>query len=253
MFFPLKDENPTTRTPVLTVAIIAACVVVFLLEAAAGQEGMQRIAYRYGLVPSVFFGNDIFPPGFGALPAPATLFTSMFLHGGWMHLIGNMLFLWIFGNNIEDELGHLRFGIFYVLSGLGAAFLQLFLTPDSQVPMVGASGAISGVLGAYMLLYPRARILTLVFLGFFITTMRIAAGWFLGIWFGMQALFALASTPTDGGGGVAFWAHVGGFLAGIGLLFILKPRTPPPPTSFRRPPPPPPPAADDRARRGPWG
>ena len=222
MFFPIKDENPAIRKPVVTVTLIAACVAVFLWEVTAGQAGLQQIVYRYGLVPSAFFGAEEFPAGFSNIPPSLSLLTSMFLHGGWMHLIGNMVFLWIFGNNIEDELGHMRFVAFYILSGLGAAALQLAMGPNSDIPMVGASGAISGVLGAYLVLYPRARILTLVFLGFFLATARIAAGWFLGIWFLMQAFFALTSDP--GQGGVAFWAHVGGFVAGLGLLFLLRPR-----------------------------
>jgi rhomboid family protein len=244
MFFPLKDENPAFRKPVVTVTIIVLCTLVFLWEAAAGEQGMQQIVYRFGLVPSVFLGSQDFPAGFGNIAPPLSIVTSMFLHGGWMHLIGNMVYLWIFGNNIEDELGHLRFIAFYLFSGLGAAALQLAMGPGSDIPMVGASGAISGVLGAYLILYPRARILTLVFLGFFITTARIAAAWFLGIWFGMQALFALTSDSAQGG--VAFWAHVGGFVAGIGLLFLLRPRR-----AAKSVTPPPPPA--EGPWRGPWG
>jgi len=181
----------------------------------------------------------------------------MFLHGGWMHLIGNMWFMWIFGDNIEDDLGHLKFIGFYLICGLTAAGLQMALNPASTIPMVGASGAISGVLGAYILLYPRVKVLTLVFLGFFITTARIAAGWFLGIWFGIQALYAFASVPGDGGG-VAFWAHVGGFLAGMGLIFLMRPKaertlsresfTPMQDIPGREPK-----RRDDNIRRGPWG
>ena len=222
MFFPLKDDNPTHRPPIVTVSLIAICSLVFIWEFMSGQQGMGQIFYQYGLIPSKFLGleGQMARTSSGAPPV-ITLFTSMFLHGGWMHLISNMWFMWIFGNNIEDELGHVKFLGFYLLCGLGAAFLQMALNPESTIPMVGASGAISGVLGAYLLLYPRTKILTLVFLGFFITTARIAAVWFLGIWFALQAFWAFASAPGDGGG-VAFWAHVGGFLAGMGLILVMR-------------------------------
>ena len=254
MFFPLKDENPTTRPPIVTIGLMVICLLVFLLEKASGQQGMQQIIYQFGLIPSVLLGLNELPPNLDVIPAGATLITSMFLHGGWMHLIGNMWFLWIFGNNIEDELGHGRFLLFYLLSGLGAAALQIIIGPNSDIPMVGASGAISGVLGAYMLLYPKARILTLVFLGFFITMMRITAIWFLGIWFGMQLLYGLASAGGTGGG-IAWWAHIGGFLAGVGLLYIMRKKKvkafgEPRRSAFR---PPPDKSDDDNIKRGPWG
>ncbi len=254
MFFPLKDENPTTRPPIVTIGLMVICVLVFLLEIASGQQGMQQIIYQFGLIPSVLLGLNELPPNLDVIPAGATLITSMFLHGGWMHLIGNMWFLWIFGNNIEDELGHGRFLLFYLISGLGAAALQIIIGPNSDIPMVGASGAISGVLGAYMVLYPRAKILTLVFLGFFITMMRITAIWFLGIWFGMQLLYGLASAGGTGGG-IAWWAHIGGFLAGVGLLYILRQKRArtvgtPKRSAFR---PPPSNSDDDNIKRGPWG
>lgn len=254
MFFPLKDENPTTRPPIVTIALMVICVLVFFLEVSSGQQGMQQIIYQFGLIPSVLLGLNELPPNLDVIPAGATLITSMFLHGGWMHLIGNMWFLWIFGDNIEDELGHGRFLLFYLLSGLGAAALQIIIGPNSDIPMVGASGAISGVLGAYMLLYPRAKILTLVFLGFFITMMRITAIWFLGIWFGMQLLFGLASAGGTGGG-IAWWAHIGGFLAGVGLLYVLRQKRTrtvgtPRKSAIR---PPPSNSDDDNIKRGPWG
>jgi len=258
MFFPLKDENPAERPPIVTVSVIALCTLAFLWEVMSGQQGMAKIVYQYGLIPSNLLGlEDQFGRNSVQGGGAVTLLTSMFLHGGWMHLIGNMWFLWIFGNNIEDELGHVRFIIFYLVCGLAAAGLQMALNPSSNIPMVGASGAISGVLGAYILLYPRVRVLTLVFLGFFITTARIAAGWFLGIWFGIQALYAFASGPGDGGG-VAFWAHVGGFLAGMGLIMVLKRGGPrilsrehfTPRKEYQRPKPRP---RDDNIHRGPWG
>lgn len=233
--FPLRDENPTFRTPYLTIGLIVLCVLVFLYQQTQGGEAGQIFVYRYGFIPSIFFGNESLPFDFGAAPAPVTMITSMFLHGGWMHLIGNMMFLWIFGNNIEDELGPIRFIIFYMAAGILAALGQGFLDTQSDIPMVGASGAISGILGAYILLFPRAKILTLIWLGIFVTTMRISAIWFLGIWFGLQWLNALTSGPD--GGGVAWWAHIGGFIGGVVLLFLLKPRR----SNIRT------------IRRGPWG
>ena len=254
MFFPLKDENPTTRPPIVTISLILICVLVFFLEISSGQQGMQQIIYKFGLIPSSLLGLSQLPPNLDVVPASFTLITSMFLHGGWMHLIGNMWFLWIFGNNIEDELGHGRFLLFYILSGFGAAALQIIIGPNSDIPMVGASGAISGVLGAYMLLYPKARILTLVFLGFFITMMRVTAIWFLGIWFGMQLLYGLASAGGTGGG-IAWWAHIGGFLAGVGLLYVMRQKKvktfgAPKQTYYK---PPPSKSDDDNIKRGPWG
>ncbi len=218
---PLRDENPTVRTPVLTVGLIGLCILVFFLQMGAGPEEQGTIVYRFGLVPAVFFGHGRLAPEIGAMPAMLTLFTSMFLHGGWMHLGSNMLFLWIFGNNIEDVLGHVRFIIFYVLSGVAAGFAQMLVDTSSAVPMIGASGAIAGILAAYMLLFPKAKVVTLIWLGFFVTTVRISAVWFLGIWLAMQWLNALGG--PEGGGGVAWWAHLGGFGAGLLLILVLKP------------------------------
>ena len=218
---PLRDENPTVHRPILTVGLMVVCVAVFLLQITAGQGDDSEVIYRFGLIPAVFLGNASLPDGFSQVPPILTLFTSMFLHGGWLHLGGNMLFLWIFGNNVEDVLGHLKFLIFYILSGVGAGVAQMLVDTQSQIPMVGASGAIAGILAAYMVMFPRAKVLTLVWLGFFVTTVRIAAIWFLGIWLGLQWLNAL-TTPA-GGAGVAWWAHLGGFGAGLILLVFLKP------------------------------
>lgn len=218
MFFPLKDDNPTYSTPVLTVGIIALCSLVFLYEFLFG---MREIITQFGLIPGVLLGTVYMPPEFNSAPAPVTLFTSMFLHGGWMHLIGNMLFLWVFGNNIEDVLGKFRFILFYLLCGLGASALQILIDPGSQIPMVGASGAISGVLGAYIILYPRVQVLTLIFFGI-ITMVRIPAVWLLGVWIGYQILFAFLDSGNVGGG-TAWFAHIGGFFVGVGLIFLLKP------------------------------
>jgi membrane associated rhomboid family serine protease len=219
---PLHDDNPTHSTPVLTVAIIAACVLVYLFQAALGPQGGERIIYSLGVIPAVWLDKVELSRELVLIPPKLTIFTSMFLHGGFMHLAGNMLYLWIFGNNIEDALGKLRFLLFYFLCGLVAACGQIAQDPESTIPMVGASGAISGVLGAYLLLYPHARVLVLVPLGFYMQMLKIPAGWVLGLWFLMQLLSsAMAGT---GGGGVAWFAHIGGFVAGMVLVPFMKRR-----------------------------
>ena len=199
------------------------CAVVFLFQVGSSLDVQEAMIYRYGMIPAVIGGAGQLPPDLAGVPAFITPITSMFLHGGWMHIIGNMMFLWIFGDNIEDVLGHVRFIILYALAGLAAAGLQYISAPQSTIPMVGASGAISGVLGAYILLFPKARVLTLVWFGFFLTTIRISALWFLGGWFGLQWVNALLSSGSEGGG-VAWWAHIGGFVAGMLALVVLKPR-----------------------------
>jgi membrane associated rhomboid family serine protease len=213
---PLHDDNPTTLTPVVTVALIVACALVFLWQVTLSPEASVQAVYAYGMIPAVLFGERELPPEVAAIPAELSVITSMFLHGGWLHLIGNMLYLWIFGNNVEDAMGHGRFIAFYLLCGLAAAMAQAFQDPGSTVPMIGASGAIGGVLGAYLLLYPRARVLVLVPLGFFMYMMRIPALFVLGFWFVLQFL---ESALSDGqAGGVAYWAHIGGFVAGMVLI-----------------------------------
>jgi len=216
---PLKDDNPSQLTPVVTIGLIVTCTLVFLWQFMQGPRAGQAIIYALGLIPSVLFGHRSLPPEVATVPAALTVFTSMFLHGGWLHLIGNMLYLWIFGDNVEDAMGHGRFLAFYLLCGVAAAFTQALPDPQSTLPMVGASGAISGVLGAYLLLYPRARVLVLVPIFIIITTMRLPASLVLGLWFVLQALSTLAASE---GGGVAFRAHVGGFIAGMLLLMFFK-------------------------------
>ena len=215
---PFHDDNPTEITPFLTISFIVACVLVFFYQVSLPAETGELFVYRYGAIPAVVFGYANLPPEFASLPASASLVTSMFLHGGWMHLIGNMLYLWIFGNNIEDVMGHGRFVIFYLTCGILAALTHALTDPDSAVPMVGASGAISGILGAYLLLFPRAQVLVLIPLGFFSRLMYIPAGFVLGFWFVLQILSSLAG----GGGGVAWFAHVGGFVAGMALIGLFK-------------------------------
>ncbi|MFO7277289.1 MAG: rhomboid family intramembrane serine protease [Pseudomonadota bacterium] len=227
MILPLHDDNPTRGRPIVTVALIVACSVVFFGQVIAGPGAGERIVYAFGVIPAVLFGDAHLPPDLAVVPPAASIFTSMFLHGGLWHLLGNMLYLWIFGNNVEDAMGHGRFIAFYLLCGIAAVFAQALPDPTSTVPMVGASGAISGVLGAYMLLYPHARILLGLPLGFVIVQLgRFPALWVLALWFLMQlAMNAFAGQGPDGAsGGVAFRAHIGGFVAGMILIPFFKHR-----------------------------
>ena len=214
---PLRDANPTRRTPVITFALIAACFIVFAVElgveASGGEEALSRFFQTWGAVPSrISAALD----GTGDAATAATgVFASIFLHGGWEHLLGNMLFLWIFGNNIEDRLGRLPYLLFYLAGGITAALAQVAIDPASDIPLVGASGAIAATLGAYLVLYPRARILTLVFLVFFYQLIEVPAVIILAFWFVLQLIDGVASLGAQtAGGGVAFFAHIGGFVAG---------------------------------------
>ncbi len=218
---PLHDDNPTVITPVLTVSFIVICVLVFVWQLSLG-DNLERMILALGVIPATVVGNATLAPELQLIPPWLTVFTSMFMHGGWMHLIGNMLYLWIFGNNVEDAMGHLRFAAFYFLCGAAAVMAQALPDPDSTTPMIGASGAISGVLGAYLLLYPHARVLVAVPLGFILYTMRIPAGFVLAFWFALQLISNLVS--GDQQGGVAFGAHIGGFVAGMALIPIFKHR-----------------------------
>lgn len=218
--FPLHDDNPTKIIPFVTWAIIASCVAIFFWQLSLGRYS-QNAVFSLGMIPAVVFNFKNLSAELATVPAWATVFTSMFLHGGWMHLIGNMLYLWIFGNNIEDAMGHRRFIVFYLLCGIAAAMAQAIPDPQSTTPMIGASGAISGVLGAYLLLYPHARVLVVIPLGFIFWTTRIAAGWVLGFWFIIQAVNSLLTAGQEGGG-VAWGAHIGGFVAGMALITLFK-------------------------------
>jgi membrane associated rhomboid family serine protease len=219
---PLHDDNPTEINPIVTIALIVVCSLVFLYQASLPDRVGEAFVFSYGAIPAVIFGHEESPlEGAVGFPVTLTLLTSMFLHGGWMHLIGNMLYLWIFGNNIEDVMGHVKFIIFYVVCGILAAISHALTDPSSAVPMVGASGAISGVLGAYLLLFPRAQVLVLIPLGLFTRTMYVPAGFVLGFWFVLQLLSGGMSLGR-GGGGVAFFAHVGGFVAGMALIGLFK-------------------------------
>jgi membrane associated rhomboid family serine protease len=220
---PLRDDNPTRTTPFLTVGLIAANALVFLYQLSLPPRAAKLFVYQFGMIPAVVFGTDQLPSSVAAIPPTLTLFTSMFLHGGFMHLAGNMLYLWIFGNNIEDAMGHARFLAFYLVCGLLASLSHAFSNLGSEIPSLGASGAISGVLGAYLLLYPRAQVLVLIPIWFFMRLMYIPAAFALGMWFLLQLLSG--SLSGSQGGGVAWWAHIGGFVAGMALVGLFKQRS----------------------------
>lgn len=226
---PYHDENETQRPAYVTMALIALCTLTWLVVQGAGATfPLARSVCNLGLIPGELTG--LVPPGVrfdmgnrlvcvtDPGPAYSHVLTSMFLHGGWMHLIGNMWFLWLFGNNVEDSMTRPRFLLFYLLSGLGAAVAQVLAEPSSVIPMVGASGAISGVMGAYLVLYPRVRVYTLLPLGFFLTTVALPAWVMLIYWMVLQIFGGLTQVVAGEGGGVAFWAHMGGFLAGVVLI-----------------------------------
>ncbi len=213
--FPLKDDNPTMRRPILTVLLIAVNIAVFLAEIGPWHAAVGEVVARFGLVPARLTSGE---PG-----ALLTLFSSQFLHGGFLHLGGNMLYLWIFGNNIEDHLGRRAFLPFYLACGASAGLAQAIANPQSTVPTIGASGAVAGVLGAYALLFPRARVHTLVFVLLFIRIIPVPAALWLGIWFFIQ-IFAAVLDRTQEGGGVAWFAHLGGFAVGFLAVRFLAPR-----------------------------
>jgi membrane associated rhomboid family serine protease len=218
--FPIYDDNPRQNLPIVTWSLMAVSIAVWLWQAQLGPDGMQEAVFSLGFIPAILFGQTSLSPELTVVPAWATIFTSMFMHGSWMHVGGNMLYLWIFGDNVENSMGRFRYLIFYLLTGVAAAMGQALSAPGSQIPMVGASGAISGVLGAYLLLHPRANVRTLIFFFPFIRLIYIPALVVLGLWFVMQVLGGL-STPGDQGG-VAFWAHAGGFVAGAALIPFFK-------------------------------
>jgi rhomboid family protein len=233
---PLRDDNPTRSTPIITILLIVANICVFLLQLASGDS----LTVRFAMIPAEVIHDG--PTRFSGInydPAWVTIFTSTFLHGGWLHLIGNMLYLWVFGNNVEDTIGRVRFLVFYLLCGLAAAVTHLVINGGSTAPTLGASGAIAGVLGAYLVLFPGARVSTLVPIFFFLTVYELPASVVLGFWFLMQVFSAVAGigmlrTPGSAhAGGVAVWAHVGGFVAGWVLIRLFGTPRPEPPR--RRP------------------
>ena len=233
--FPIRDDNPQVFTPLVTYGLICINVIVWVVVQGIGADpSLAASICTLGLIPGELLqtlpAGTRFQVGPGALcllgdaAAWHTTVTSMFLHGGWLHLIGNMWFLWIFGGNVEDSMGPARFVMFYLLCGLAAAVAQVVSNPTSAIPMVGASGAIGGVMGAYILLYPRVRVHMLVFLGFFVTTFAVPAVFVLGYWLLIQIFSGVGSLGAQGGG-VAFWAHVGGFMAGAVLILFFRDKT----------------------------
>jgi membrane associated rhomboid family serine protease len=217
MFLPLHDQNPLKIVPfqLVTCGLIVTCILVFLYQQFLSGEQHQAILMSYGMLPAVLFDNRTLAPELVMLPAGLTLLSSVFLHGGWMHLIGNMAFLWVFGDNVEDSMGHLRFLVFYCLCGVFASLTHALVENQSVSPLIGASGAVSGVLGAYLLLHPKVRVLVLVMLR---VPLRLPAYWVLGFWIGLQIFNAV----TSAGGNTAWWAHIGGFAAGMALIPFLK-------------------------------
>ncbi len=216
---PISDDNPVRLRPVVTWTIIALCIGAYGWEWSLGRN-MDAAISVLGFAPASLTGDGGTTPGYLAVPGWATIFISMFLHGGLLHIAGNMLYLWIFGNNVEDAMGHGRFTLFYLICGVAAALTLAAMEPASQVPMVGASGAISGVLAGYVLLYPRARVTVVVPLGIIFYPLKISAVWVVGFWFVIQLVSALLSQA--GQPGVAWWAHVGGFVAGLVLTPLFK-------------------------------
>jgi membrane associated rhomboid family serine protease len=217
---PLKDNIPSRTFPFVNISLIILNIVVFFYEVSLGPY-LEHFIFYFGVIPHKFIfllSRDTFSPVATFMP----LFTSLFLHGGWLHLLGNMLYLWIFGDNVEDVLGHARYLIFYLLCGIGAGMTHIITQPVSQVPTIGASGAIAGIMGAYFILFPRARVVTLVPIFFFIQFIEIPAFFFLAFWFIMQLFSGTFAGSSSFSGGIAFWAHIGGFGCGMLLLLFFK-------------------------------
>jgi len=222
MFVPLHDDTPlrVIRFQYVTLAIIAANVVIFLMTGAfAGDQAVEAVAAGFGVVPAELTHRGPLDPALNPIPEPATLITYMFIHGGWVHLLTNMLFLWVFADNVEDAFGYFAFLLFYLLTGIAGGLTHVLMAPSSASPLIGASGAVSGVIAAYMLLYPRARIWILLFMRL---PIRIGAIWVLGGWFALQVVSLLLA--GEDGVQVAWWAHIGGFLSGLAITFVLRSR-----------------------------
>ena len=217
MFIPLHDKNPLTviAFQLVTVAIILICVLVFAYQQLVPGEQAEGLLLSFGMLPAVLFDQRQLAPELDVLPAELTLVSSMFLHGGWMHLLGNMAFLWVFGDNVEDSMGHWRFLLFYLVCGILASLAHALAQSDSISPLVGASGGIAGVLGAYLMLHPRVKVIVFVL---FRVPLRLPAYWVLGFWAGLQVFYVVAGS----GGNTAWWAHIGGFVAGAILVVFFK-------------------------------
>lgn len=220
---PFRDANPAERFPIVTTVLIVANALIFFWELSLGRR-LEEVFQVYGLIPVRLLAYPEWGKA-GLAEAASPILTSMFLHGGWMHLIGNMWYLWIFGDNVEDRLGRFRFLLFYLLGGAGAGLIHVFANPGGTVPTVGASGAISAVLGAYLVTFPRARVATLIPLGFTFQIANLPAVLVLGFWFVLQLVSGAGDLArSQGGGGVAWWAHIGGFAVGMGLMVLMRPR-----------------------------
>jgi membrane associated rhomboid family serine protease len=214
---PLKDDIPRATFPFITIAIILINIIVFVYQLSIGDWGERLFIVRAGAIPyEISHLRDLHPPNL--VPIPFTIFTALFIHGGIAHLAGNMIYLWIFGDNIEDKLGHLRFLLFYLIAGMIATLAHVLLAPASHTPMIGASGAIAGILGAYLILFPRATVSTLIFLFIFIDIVKIPALVFLVLWFAFQLM------SSGHGGNIAWYAHIGGFIAGVILIKLFMRR-----------------------------
>ncbi len=218
MFIPLHDKNPLkiVAFQLVTISIMLLCIGAFLWQLGLPQQAETQAVYAYGLVPSVLFNVNLLPAELNALPSELTLFSYMFLHGGWLHLLGNMLFLWVFGDNIEDSMGHLRFVVFYLACGLAAGLTHSLMDPGSQIPLIGASGAIAGLLGAYLMLHPRVKVLVLVFsrIPLHLPAYLLILAWILFQFFSVW--------NTAEGDNIAWWAHIGGFVAGMILIIPMR-------------------------------
>jgi membrane associated rhomboid family serine protease len=222
---PIHDDNPTDITPVMTVGIMLVCIWAFIWQLTLGEHGFTRAVYAFGLIPGVLTGHAALPAALDLIAPPWTLMTSIFLHGGFLHLAGNVLYLWVFGNNVEDALGHGRFVAFFFICGACAALVQTVEAPQSVVPMIGASGAVSGILGAYLLLHPRTSVLVVLPLGFILYPVRLPAAVLLILWFAVQIVSSVFTDPTAPG--VAWHAHIGGFVVGAILTpFMKRPNVP---------------------------
>ena len=213
---PLRDSTRSRSFPLVNVSLIVINLIVFLKEISLTTQGMNQLTFTYGLIPAQVVSRLGAGAPFLSLAAP--FITAMFLHANWLHIIGNMLYLWIFGDNVEDRIGHAAYLFFYLLVGIAGSIVYCFASPTSQVPIIGASGAIAGILGAYFVLYPKAKVLTLLPLFFFITLVEIPAIWFLLLWFGMQVLNGF--TTSLAADSVAWWAHIGGFVTGAALISL---------------------------------
>ena len=217
---PFRDDTPAYHASVMTYGLIGACALAFLWQLSIGPDGVAATSVALGMTPAVLFGTARLPADLQLVPAWATILTSMFLHSGWLHLIGNMIYLWVFGKGVESALGRMRFLIFYLLCGCAAALTQALTDPGSTLPMVGASGAIAGVLGAYLVLYPFGHVFVFFWIIIIFRIVAVPAILLLGLWFLMQLLSAQGTSASAGG--VAVWAHVGGFIAGMVLVLVMR-------------------------------